>query len=241
MSKIYFNNPIIKHLKETTILNFFSEKDGKSIFIRDIRPDIYRDQLFVYGELSMYSSLGDYYVDILPMKVMSGEVYGVYVGEGYDFEVSTEKEPVFIVRQKSTIMALGMMPGMHQGSVINETALGMFHVGTTITFKRDGVQIKDELTKNGWMRRSGPSDKDFGIMTVEEAFVKKIAKSEKEQTALATETLESIARIKKAKDNGEINPVLADELIASKTDTNEKNIYMFLASDIRDLKKRKIL
>lgn len=231
----------MKHLKEVTILNFFSEKDGTSIFVRDTRPDIYRDQKFVYGDLDLYQKDNDYYIDIRPMSAMSGDAFGVYVGEGYDFEVKAPKDPIFIVRQKSTDMALGMMPDMHQGVDITETALGMFHIGTTITFKREGIQIRDELTDKGWVRRSGPSDKDFGIMTIEEAFAGKLSEEKKNQDALAADVLETIERIRAAKEKGEINPVLADELIASKIDTNADNIYMFLAKDIKDLKKRKIL
>ncbi len=241
MAKIYFNNPIIKHLKEVTILNFFSQSDGKTIFVRDTRPDIYRDQRFVYGDLSFYIKNGDYYIDIEPMATMSGEVFGVYVGEGYDFEIKSEKEPIFIVRQESTNIALGMLPDMYQGAEINETALGMFHVGTIITFKRDGIQIKDELTTKGWVRRSGPSDKDFGIITVEEAFAKKLENESKDKRVLEDSAREYVERINRAKEKGEINPILARDLINAKTDDDETHLYMFLAEDIRELKRKKII
>jgi len=242
MAKIYFNNPIIKHLEEITILNFFVEDSGKGIFIRDTRKDIYRDQRFVYGDINFYTKDGNYYIDILPMnKLASGEVFGVYVGEGYDFEVTAVKEPIFIVRQDSTKFTLGMTPGLEQGIDAKEVALGMFHVGTTISFKRDGQNIKDELTKNGWVRRAGPSDKDFGIITIEEAFVNKLKEDEAEEKRIDAESKEKIERLERAKKNGEINPILADELIAAETDDNPENIYMFLAEDIKKLKKQKIL
>ena len=241
MAKIYFNNPIIKHLKEVTILNFFSQSDGKTIFVRDTRPDIYRDQRFTYGDLDLYVKNGDYYIDITPMKTMSGEVFGIYVAEGHDFEIKAEKDPIFIVRQESTAVALGMLPGMHQGAEINETALGMFHVGTIITFKRDGVQIKDELTKGGWVRRQGPSDKDFGIITVEDAFKKKLEGDKKSARTIEDEAREYVERINLAKKNGEINPILAQDLINAKTDDNEDHIYMFLAEDIKELRRKKII
>ncbi len=241
MAKIFFNNPIIKHLKETTILNFFSQSDGKTIFVRDTREDIYRNQYFVYGDLTLYTKKGDYYIDIDPMNIMSGEIFGVYIGEGYDFEIKTEKEPIFIVRQKSTLMALGMLPDMSQGSEINETALGMFHVGTTITFKKDGQQVRDELTKKGWSRKIGPSDKDFGIITVEEAFVKKLERNSRNESENEKSAREYIERLELAKKNKELNSALADSLIKARTDTNEKNVYMFLASDIKELKRKKII
>lgn len=241
MAKIYFNNPIIKHLKETTILNFFSQEDGQTIFVRDTRPDVYRDQKFVYGDLRFYTKNNDYYIDIEPMKVMSGEVYGVYVGEGYDFEISCPTDPVFVVRQESTMIALGNLPDMHQGGEINETALGMFHVGTTIEFKRDGVPIRDELTKKGWVRAVGPSDKDFGIITVEEAFVKKVKNQEEARKKEEDSAREYIERINSAKERGEINPILARDLVNARLDTDENNIYMFLASDIKELKRKKII
>jgi len=241
MAKIYFNNPIIKHLKEVTILNFFSQSNGKTIFVRDTRPDTYRNQNFAYGDITTYMKNDDYYIDIDPMKVMSGEVFGVYVGEGYDFEIKAEKEPIFIVRQESTHVALGMLPDMHQGSEINETALGMFHMNTTITFKRDGIQIIDKLTKKGWVRERGPSDKDFGIITVEEAFEKKIKKDTATVSDIENAAREYVARINSAKDRGEVNPVLADELIRAKLDDDENHIYMFLAEDIKNLKRKKII
>ena len=241
MAKVFFNNPIIKHLKEVTILNFFSQADGKTIFLRDARPDIYRDQRFVYGDLSLYTRGEDYYIDIVPMVQMSSEVFGVYIGEGYDFEISTEKEPIFIVRQKSTNMSLGMIPDMHQGAEINETTLGMFHVGTTITFKRDNIQIRDKLTSKGWTRIQGPSDKDFGIITVEEAFDKKLKEGEKSFRAEEDAAREYIERINAAKAKGEVNPMLADDLIKARLDDDENNIYMFLAEDIKELKRKKII
>ena len=241
MAKIFFNNPIIKHLKEVTILNFFSQSDGKTIFVRDTRPDIYRDQYYAYGDLSLYTKNDDYYIDIDPMSVMSGDVFGVYIGEGYDFEIKAEKEPIFIVRQSSTQVALGMLPDMHQGAEINETALGMFHPGTVIIFKRDGQQIKDELTSKGWVRRQGPSDKDFGIITVEDAFVKKLGKEALGENDQAEKDAIVIARLEEASRNGEMNSILAEQIIQSKKDKNPENLYLFFASDIADLKKRKIL
>jgi len=242
MAKIYFNNPIIKHLEEVTILNFFVEDSGKGIFIRDTRKDIYRDQRFVYGDINFYTKDGNYYIDILPMnRLSSGGVFGVYVGEGYDFKVIANKEPIFIVRQDSTKFTLGMTPGLDQGIDAKEVALGMFHVGTVISFKRDGQNIKDELTKNGWVRRSGPSDKDFGIITIEEAFENKLKEEKAENNKIDAESKEKIERLERAKKNGEINQILADELIAAETDDNPENIYMFLAEDIKRLKKQKIL
>lgn len=242
MAKIYFNMPIIKHLEEITILNFFVEDSGRGIFIRDARKDVYRDQKFVYGDINFYTKDGNYYIDILPMnKLASGDIFGVYVGEGYDFEVVAKKEPIFIVRQDSTKFTLGMTPGLEQGIDVKEVALGMFHVGTTISFKRDGQNIKDELTKNGWVRRSGPSDKDFGIITVEEAFAKKLKNDEKAEQELDAKVKERIERIEFAKKNKQINPILADELIASELDDNPEHVYMFLAEDIKKLKKQKIL
>jgi len=172
---------------------------------------------------------------------MSNEIFGVYIGEGYDFEIRAEKDPIFIVRQKSTNISLGMLPDMYQGAEINETALGMFHVGTVITFKRDNIQIKDKLTHKGWTRIQGPSDKDFGIITVEEAFDKKLKEDQKSFEAKEDAAREYVERINAAKAKGEINPILADDLIKARLDDDENNIYMFLAEDIKELKRKKII
>lgn len=247
MPKIYFNRPIIKHLEETTVINFFFQKDGgEAIYIRDTRKDVYRNNKVVFGDITLYKHPQEpnaWNCDITEMQVPSYDVYGFYTGEGVDFEIVSAKQPVFMIRQKETELALATVGYMPQtADDVNEVALGLYHQGTQIRYRRDGVQIIDELTKKGWVRRAGPDDHKFGIITVEEAFQEKIKKEEMlKDPVKAKEFLEEEKeRIRDAKRRHDIHPELADSLLRYKEDDRDMTYY-FLAKDVKDLVKQGII
>lgn len=250
MAKIYFNRPIIKHLEEPTVLNFFWQKEGgESIYVRDTRKDTYRDNKIIFGDVSLHQDPLDekeWYCDITEMKVMSYDVYGIYTGEGVDFEIMSTKEPIFVIRQTEIELALATVGYMPQGGEVPEVALGMFHVGTEIKFRRNGVAVIDKLTSKGWVRLQGPNDHKFGIITVEEAFKEKLKKEEErlDPKKSTDRVQEEFQRIRDAKANHEIHPELANSLLAWKEAQSRKSedyTYYFLASDVKDLVSRGII
>ncbi len=249
MAKIYFNRPIIKHLEETTVINFFFQKDGgESIYVRDTRKDIYRDNKVVFGDISLSKHPTEplaWNCDITEMLTPSYDIFGFYTGEGVDFEIIATAQPVFMIRQIETEMALanvGYMPQLDDE--VTEVALGLFHLGTKIKYRRHGVQIVDELTKKGWVRRMGPDDHKFGIITIEEAFKEKLEREEKlKNPEYAKEVLEEEKqKIIDAKNRHDIHPELADSLLKYRDGIGGDDMtYYFLASDVKNLLKKGII
>jgi len=242
MAKIVFNDKIIKHLPEPTIINFFSEKgpNGRTIFVRDVRPDVYNDgRTFIFGDVQYYEKDGDYYIDITPLSKMDNLVLGMYVSEGQSFGMTTDKTPIFVVAQKNTEMSLGMTPAINKGDLFGETMIGMFHLGTIISYKKNGTLIKDELTKNGWKRILGPGDDRLGIITTADAFEATKAQKEKEDKRLREHRGEIYSMVKEAYAAGEISPELAASMGSFLE--GKPSHYFFLASDLKLLKRKGIL
>lgn len=239
MAKIFFNDRVVKTEKETTILNWFSQSDGVTIFLRDTRPDTYVGRDFVYGEIDSYKSDGDYYVDILEQKVLDGTVAGVFISEGSDFEIVTLKgrEPLFLVRQEATAMSLGMRPSMNKGILVDEVAMGLFYEGSVISYNRDGINIKDELTKNGWVRTSGPKDIELGILNTTEAYNKKVENDNK----MSEDRVNKIEKLKEALLRKDVNTEVVKSLIEAKEDLDPLNTHIFLAKDIAMLRDKGVL
>ena len=240
MAKIYFNDRAVKTESETTILNWFSQDDGVTIFIRDTRVDTYNGAEFVYGDIDTYKKDGDYYIDIVPQKKADATVMGVFISEGTDFEIVTTegKPPIFVVRQDATKMSLGMLPSMNKGLLVKEVTLGMFHVGSVLSFKRDGIPIQEALTKNGWVRRgSAPGDLDLGIKNTHEAYKDKLKKEEDSVEDVAA----VVARLREHSKRPEVNSMVIDALIASKLDTTDNSLHIFQMADLAKLKKQGVL
>ena len=250
MPKIYFNRPVIKHLEEPTVLNFFFQKQdkegnrlGEAIYIRDTRKNIYRNNTVLIGDIELYPKPDEpraWNCDIVEMQPgkETYDVYGLYVGEGVDFEIIGPQEPVFRIAQQQTEMALATVGYMPQTKDEIELALlALCHLGTKVKFRRKGVQIVDELTNKGWIRRQGPDDHAFGIITVDEAFENKLKREEmlKDETKAKEYLEEQIQMIRDAKNRHDIPPELADNLLAYKTDKNPNMTHYFLAKDVKKL------
>jgi hypothetical protein len=254
MAKIYFNRPIIKHLEETTVINFFwqDEKLGESIYVRDTRKDIYRDNKVVFGDIELYEKKDEpkaWNCDIVDMRVPSYEVYGFYTGEGVNFEIIGPAEPVFVIHQQETKMSLATVGYMPQTKdEIPEATLGLFHVGTKIKYRRNGQQVVDELTKKGWVRIVGPSDYKFGIITVEDAFKEKLKREEDVKNPEKAKEFfrEQKEKITKAVIDGNISSEFGGSLLSymkDKTDNDDSFVtdYYFLADDVKKLIKLEII
>jgi hypothetical protein len=241
MAKIYFNDKIIKHLPETTILNFFVEpgENGSAIYIRDTRPEVYKKgRNFIIGDLSYHKKDKNFYIDITPLSVMDGQILGVYVGDGVEFKSKSDKEPIFYVAQKNTEFTLGMTPNIDKPSSGGITMLGMYHLGTIISFKRDGIAFKDQLTPKGWKRIQGPDDRLLGIMTTAEAF-EKASKQKPSISSTRDRKAEVLARAKEAAADGAIPKNLAADLEAYLT--ADDGVFFFLHSDFKKLKEKGII
>jgi len=239
MAKIFFNDKAVKTEEETTILNWFTQEDGATIFLRDTRKDTYIGRDFIYGDIDPYKMGNDYYVDILEQTALDGTIAGIYVSEGSNFEIVTleGREPLFLVRQEATKMALGMRPAMNKGIVVDEVAMGLFYEGTTISYQRDGMNIKDTLTRSGWKRISGPKDIDLGIVTTEEAYKEKIKRDKK----MISNEADRLASLKDALGRKDVNSHAIKAIIAAKEDKNSKNTHILLLDDIKELVEQKIL
>jgi len=250
MAKIYFNRPIMKNLPETTVVNYFFQKEGgDSLYIRDTRSDVYDDAKVVFGDIILYQVDGDPHTwncDIIPMHRPNYDVLGFYVGEGTDFEVTATDEPIFKMRQKEIEMSMPNRADMPQRlDDVTEVTLGLFHPNTTIRYKMDGVEIVDTLTTKGWVRERGPEDDKFGIMSIKEAFDKKIALEEKlkNPSIKREKLLEEIEIIRDAMSRGDISYSFGTSLLSYKTDLLEgrpPKLYYFLAKDVKDLVKKGI-
>ena len=242
MATIFFNTPILKHVSDVTILNFFSEDNGRTIFIRDTRKDVYSNEHKIYADAEFYEDGGDYYIDIVPLREFNGVILGFFVAEGFDFEIKTPSDPVFVVKQDTTETSLSSIPWL-QNKSITQMMMGMFPLGTTINFKIDGQPIKEELTKNGWVRVNGPKDRDLGIITIDEAFEKK-KKLDKvmEEDFSGKRNEDLIARLTEAGKKGVIPDHLAKsriKVLNNKEGDNE--LFMFLTSEIALLRKHNLL
>ena len=241
MAKIFFNDKAVKTSSEPTILNWFSQADGVTIFIRDTRVDTYNGVEFVYGDIDTYKMNGDYYIDIVPQQKADATVMGVFISEGTDFEIVTTegRPPLFVVRQDATKMSLGMLPSMNKGLLVKEVTLGMFHLGSVISFKRDGIPIQEALTKNGWVRRgSVPTDLEMGIKNTHEAYKDKLKKEEKEAEEDVAAT---IARLKEHSKRPEVNSIVVEALIASKEDDRDDSLHIFQMADLAKLREQGVI
>lgn len=236
MSKVYFNDSIVKTEKETTILNWFCEKSGAMIFIRDTRIDTYTGKSFIYCDVDTYMVNKDYYIDFKDQSKMDGEVFGFYISEGSDFEISTPGglEPIFVIMQEKTEVTMGMMPMINKGITPDKVAMGMFLVGTTIRFKMDGISIIDELTRDGWKRVSGPSNDRLGVLTTSDSISKAEDVKEKERK-------QKIESLEYAVGKKEFDQEVIQALLKAKKDTDPRNVHIFLADDIKKLKKQGVL
>lgn len=239
MAKIFFNDKAVKTEKETTILNWFTQADGTTIFLRDTRADTYIGRDFIYGDIDPYKMGNDYYVDIIKQESLDGTIAGIYITEGSDFEIVTlqGREPLFLVRQKATAMALGMRPAMNKGIIVDEVAMGLFYEGTTISYRRDGASIKDTLTRDGWKRLSGPGDIDLGVVTTEDAYLKKLSKDKERKNSES----EKLSLLRESLTRKDVNVHAIKAIIASKTDKNPKNTHILLLDDVKTLIEQKIL
>jgi hypothetical protein len=240
MAKIFFNDLVVKTEPETTILNWFSQADGTTIFLRDTRKDTYVGRNFVYGDIDPYRMEGgDYYVDILEQRIVDGTIAGVFITEGTDFEITTiqGREPLFVVRQDSTVMALGMRPAMNKGINVKEVTMGLFFEGTVISYQRDGMNLKDTLTSKGWKRTAGPKDLELGVISTADAYDTKLAK-QKQDMKNEEKKLQSL---KESLLLPGINTAAVKAIIAAKEDKNPKNTHIFLLEDIKTLVEQGVL
>jgi hypothetical protein len=239
MAKIFFNDKAVKTESDITILNWFTQKDGTTIFLRDTRKDTYVGRDFIYGEIDPYRMDGDYYVDILEQKIVDSTIAGVFITEGSDFEIITiqGREPLFVVRQEATVMALGMRPMMDKGIDVKEVTMGLFFEGTIISYNRDGVNIKDELTEQGWKRTSGPKDLELGVISTADAYETKL----KEQQKDIGREAKKLQSLKESLLIPGINTAAVKAIIAAKEDKDSKNTHIFLLEDIKTLVEQGIL
>ena len=245
MYKIFFNQGVIKPLKDISVLNFFTEKDTKkSIYVRDTTEDIYVDgRYLIEGGVNFYTIGEDYYVDITKSRgidLMSG-VYGIYMGEGKNFEIKASKQPIFTVSHEKNEFNASSNYYM-QGLSAEESMLGMFLEGTEITYRRMGHDIKDVLGSDGWKRVYGPPDDKLGIISIADAHKNFVSENkELSENGTTKKRQEELYRMREALKSGEGNPEVIKSLISAYEDTNENNVYCFLANDMKELKNKKIL
>ena len=242
---IFFNQPILKHISDTTILNFFTEESGRSIFVRDTRKETYSGIYKIHADVKFYKKDGNFYIDLSDMTSYDGQTMGVFIGEGFDFEIKTTSEPLFVVKQDKTSMSLAELPWLQNKSV-NQATLGMFTLGTTISFKVEGQPIKEELTKSGWNRTDGPKDKDLGIITIDEAFEnKKKLDSVVSEIGISDSNLDLIERLNDAAKRENIPSHLAKSrirMIKSKDNRDGKDgLFLFLKTEVELLRQYNLL
>ena len=238
MAKIFFNDKAVKTEKETTILNWFSQADGVTIFVRDTRPETYIGGDFIRADIDTYSMGGDYYLDFIPSKKLDSMVLGLFISEGSDFTISTGGiDPLFVVKQTATVMSLGMMPSMNKGFDAKEVAMGVFFKGAVISYQLNGYNISDKLTDNGWIRLHGPANDFLGILSTHEAYSSKL----KDDANRESRELADIVSLKKALLRDDVDKSVVRALIKSKEDQSERSLHIFLRDDIAILKKKGII
>lgn len=234
MAKIFFNDKLIKHTTDLIILNWFSQADGKTIFVRDLRPEIYSGIDHIYGDIQCYQSFNeDYYVDIVESPVQDGNtVLGLYIGEGTKFNVDStgmHGAPIFFIKERAFEAGLGMLPSTSRGQKDQVVGMGLFYLGAEISIFKGDARITDKLTKTGWERIRGPKDIALGIKTTAEAFENR-DKREKRTDLKAIEAavkdkvidpsvLDTFQRREKARERGASD-----------------GMFIFLKSDIMKLK-----
>lgn len=241
MAKIFFNDKIIKHTPDHIILNWFSEKDGKTLFVRDTRKDIYNGVDHIYGEINCYQDYKkDYYVDIEESPVQDGQtILGLYIAEGTKFTVDAHGsyEPIFVIKEKSFEAGLGMQPSTNRNQIDSVVGMGLFHLGAKISIFKGHVRVTDELTKDGWVRIRGPKDFLLGIKTTHQAFKDSNNSSEKKHKPTDMKAIQAAVKDKI------IDKVVLDTFQRREDARAKKEggLFIFLKSDIDRLKKGKYL
>lgn len=242
---IFFNQEVIKPLKDIVVLNFFIEKTtGKTVYIRDTRQIVYPGGAKkLNGGVDFYTRNGDYYIDIIEGRgiEVNGSYFGVFIGEGFSFNIKSGKEPIFTVAQKDTGVAAASNI-FKQDMEVKEMMLGMFYEDTEITYKRSGYDIKDKIISTGWKRVYGPPDEKLGIISASDAQKRFLAEeAEVDSMGTSKKREEEKYRIKQALEAKEIPEELGKSILALYGDMDDTHTHLFLASDIKDLKSKQIL
>lgn len=153
MALFYSNIPLTKEKPIETILQMYITEEGtftiidKTTFTYHNETKFYRDIKFVK------KGNNEYQIQLHPQANNDGVIIGLYLSEGTDVKVRTLKgnEPIFYMTQPKIQMDLKKF--FNENEAIEMNVVGVFHPGTEISYKINGVPYVDKFTKDGWISK----------------------------------------------------------------------------------------
>jgi len=148
MGIIFSNMPLTKETSEKTILQMFINKEA-TLTIRDYTTLIYFNKNKLYREFEfVLNNQREYEIKLMPVVNNSGTILGLHFAEGHNVRVKAKKEPVFA--QKQSNLDIDLKGFLDPANKMTSSVVGIYHLGSKVYYKKDGVPYCDELTKNGW-------------------------------------------------------------------------------------------
>ena len=152
MAILYSNIPLTKETKAETILELISA-EGSIFSIIDKTTEVYKNKTKLIRNFEFVKKpMNEYQVQLIPNLVSDNVVLGLYIAEGFDFDISTKSDPVFQVIKNNVDVSLKSFYSKKAG--VSKITVGLYPIGTVIRYKINGVPYKDVLTKNGWSTRN---------------------------------------------------------------------------------------
>jgi len=148
MGIIFSNMPLTKETSEKTILQMFINKEA-TLTIRDYTTLIYFNKNKLRREFEfVLNNQREYEIKLMPVINDSGMILGLHFAEGHDVRVEAKKEPVFT--QKQSNLDIDLKGFLNPSNKVSSAVVGVYHLGSKIYYKKNGVPYCDELTKKGW-------------------------------------------------------------------------------------------
>jgi len=152
MSILYSNIPLTKETSQETILDMYTASD-ETVSIVDKTSETYKNKKKLIRDFSFVKKpFNEYQIQLHNFVSGDNTVLGLFIAEGFDFQIGTRYEPIFKMEKHNIDLSLkGFYDKTKQA---NKIMVGIFLVGTSIYYKLNGRPFKDTLTKDGWVSKN---------------------------------------------------------------------------------------
>lgn len=214
MGILYSNVPLTKETSQETILQLFITKEG-TLSIKDTSINTYDNNYELRRDIAFVKEGNEFIVKLSDPKTFDDTIIGMFIAEGHDFTFQTKDEPIFLMRKKQVDFNLKQY--FDSKKAIKEFVFGVFHIGTIIKYKIDGVPYTSQLLKSGWTVKKTESVSDVA----------------KNNTTSFLETDETIAKqqveiAQQLKEAGEISDDLFNRYKIMRLGYNNKEVKLLL-------------
>jgi len=191
MAVFFSNIPLTKETPQPTILELFVANDS-AFSILDRTNEVYENKSKLIRDFEFVKKpFNEYQIHLIPPVKSDGLILGLFIAEGFDFEIQTQKEPIFKIEKNK--LELSLKEFYDPNEKIKKATIGLFFPGTVIRYKINGIPYKDILTERGWTSKR------------ETKSVSEVAKSSKNETLDELETKEAIKYAEELMKKGEIS------------------------------------